>query len=639
MIKKIIKSFLLITLLTTAVFLYVAIDKEIIYPLDYFKSEDTKIEEQRARLQLLKDTVNQSAQILQKTIYAIDGNRTTQSIDSKNILYAISNKEIFLAMPAPYIDPKKVPNFKYSIDKVQYVVKKILESPSGQLEQNTKKNKDIRNILWFGGMKTSKLNDGHKLVFVTVKRSILDKALRDPIYKKEFQHYMWNTLNHEAVHMLGGDEYFAAKYGQTLDVNTSSEFFQDNIHENLVLGMLNKYFDNSYSKFSKFIDLLLDSNLKLNNPQKNNIQSMMDTIKKNKKSIFILDKKRKEEQLSTNKRALWVKTHDRTVLNEYYLILTRGERFLTNSIISLNTEYWGSESAGLYFNIYKLLQEKGYSQKDIELFNSVIAKKVLDAKYGYKKTNSIPFVIKGVEHSLNQLVSICFEESGKVDDSLANGILYFNGNLVEKDYKKAKKYLEIASTKGSTRAKTLLAKIYYSGLGTKKDLKKALVLYKELHADNIVGWIYYTGDKSIQNYEKAFYSFYRAANNSNLIGRSNIGLMYFRGQHVQVDYKMALKHFEKAIEHYELADTINNIAWLHLNGLGVKQNTKKALELFEKAADNHSTAAILNIEWIFSTDEFNLKNPQKENYWHKRVKKLKQKDIDENHELTYTTDK
>jgi len=572
---------------------------------------------------------------LQKTIYAIDGNRTTKSIDSKNILYAISNTEICKAIPAPYIDSKKIPDFKHSIDKVQYVVGKILEFQLGQLEEHTETRKEIKSLLWHGGIKISKMNNGHKVVFVTVKRSILDKALKDSKYKKEFQHYMWNTLNHEAVHMLGGDEYFAAKYGQTLNVNTSSEFFQDKIHENFILKIINKYFNNSDSKFSKVIDFLLDVKIRPNDPHKSRIQSMVDIIKKNKESIITLDN---EEQLRTNKRALWVKTHNRTVLNEYYLILTRGERFLTNSIMSLNTKYWVSQSTGLYFNIYKLLKEKGYSQKDIEHLNTLLAKRVLDIKYGYESTNKIPYVINGVENSLNKLASICFEDKIIIDNNLVKGILYFNGNLVGKDYARAKKYLELASEQGSLRAKTFLARIYYHGYGTKKDLKKALNLYKELHADNIVGWIYYIGDKSIQNYKEAFNFFYRASLNSNVMVKSNIGLMFVRGQYLRVDYKMALKYFNKAIENYAFANVVNNLAWMHLNGLGVKQNTKKALALFEKAAKDHSTAAILNLKWIYSTNKFNLKNSQKENYWNKRVKKLKQEDINENYELTYTID-
>jgi len=638
MYKKIIKLFLLILFFTTIVFLYVIIDKEIIYPLDYFKSEDTKIEEQRARLQLLKDTVKQSPQILQKTIYAIDGNRTTKSIDSKNILYAISNTETFLTVSTPYINPKEIPDTKYSSDKIRYVIDEILKSPSSHLRQNIDEANDIKNMLWFGDIKISKLNNAQKLVFVTVKRSMLDKALKDPIYRKEFQHYMWNLLNHEVVHMLGGDEYFAAKYGQTSDINASSEFFQDLTSENFILELINKYFDDYYDYFSKKMDYILNIDIKKNNPQKNKILSMIDTITSNKKSIIIFSNRQQKLQLRTKQRALWVVDHNQSVINEYYLILTRGETFLTDNIASLNTIYSPYKSAGIYLNIYKLLKEKGYSKKDMELLNIQIAERVLDIEYGFESNNSIPYVIKCAKNSLNKLVSICFEDKTVVDDNLANGILYFYGSLVGKDYKKAKKYLELAVKKDSLRAKSLLARIYSNGLGTKKDLKRALELYEDIHDYNAIGWIYYTGDKSIKDYKKAFDSFYYAAINSNAFASSNVGLMYVRGEHVKVDYKIAMKYFEKAIKNNEVADILNNIAWMHLNGLGVKQDTEKALELFKKAAKGYSTAAIINLEWIYSTNEFGLKNSKKENYWHKKVKDLKQKNIDENYELTYITD-
>lgn len=639
MYQKIVKTLLLVILISTVSFLYIIIDKKLIYPLDYFKSKETKKDNKRARMQLLKYTVNQSSNILQETLYAIDTNRTTQSIDSKNIFFAISNKEIFSAVSTPYINSKKIPNYKYSLQKVHYVINEILRSPYFKLEKNIQDAEDIRSMNWYGDMNISKMNDSKKVVFVTVKRSILDKALKDPTYKKEFQHYMWNTLNHEAVHMLGGDEYFAAKYGQTQDVNTSSAFFEDIVREDILRVLKNKYYDNSIDEFPKLIDQLFTIKLKPNNPNKNKILKMIDLIKKNKDLIYIVDKRHKEEQFGTNQRALWISTHNKTAANEYHLILTRGEKFLTNTVSILNKAYWKSTTTGFYYNIYQLLKEKGYSKNDMELLNSLIVGAVLDFKYGYHNSNRAPGVVKNAENSLNKLVSICFEDKTTRNDDLANGILYFNGNLVKKDYKKAKKHLTLASDNGSIRAKSLLGLMYHYGLGVKKNSHKALALYKELDSYDAMGYIYYTGDKSIRNYKEAYDKFGIAAVFGSPLGRSNIGLMYARGQYVTVDYNMAIKQFKKVLKNYELANTLNNMAWMYLNGLGVKQDIKKALELFEKAAKGRSTAAVLNLEWIYSTNEFNLKNSNKEKYWHKRAQQIEQRKLDDNYELCYTRDK
>ena len=638
--KNILKTLLFVILISSVSFIYIVIDKELIYPSDYLKSEKTKKQERRARVQLLKSTVNQSAKILQKTLYAIDGNRTTQSIDSKNIFYAISNKEIFSAVPTPYINSKKIPDYNYSLQKIKYVIDEILLAPYFKLEKNIQDAEDIRSINWYGDMNVSKMNDGKKVVFVTVKRSILDKALKDSVYKKEFQHYMWNTLNHEAVHMLGEDEYFAAKYGQTQDVNTSSEFFEDIVREDIFKVLKNKYDNNTFDYFSEFVDRIFTIKIKHNDPNKTKILSMIDVIKKNKDTVYIVDRRHKEEQFGTNKRASWINTHNKSVANEYHLILTRGERFLAKTVGILNTAYWKSITTGLYYNMYQLLKEKGYSQQDMELLNSLIVSSVLKFEYGYQGANQTPGVMKNAENSLNKLVSICFEDQTTTnDDDLANGILYFNGNLVEKDYVKAKKYLTLASGHGSIRAKSLLGLMYHYGLGIKKNLHKALEFYKELDSYDAMGWVYYTGDKSIQNYKEAYNNFGTAAAFGSPAGRSSIGLMYVRGQYVEVDYNMAIKQFKKVLKNYELANTLNNMAWMYLNGLGVKQDTQKAIKLFEKAAKGRSTSAILNLEWIYSTNEFNLKNIDKEKYWHKRVQNIKQRMLDDDYELCYIRDR
>ena len=624
MLKKVFITFLLLIFLVASFIFYIAIDDGALHPLDYFKTKEEKWAEDDRRLALASEIIENSSNILKKRLYAIDENHTTKDINSKNILYSISNSEVFLSIPTPYIDKKDVPDLKYTYERLDWLIDTVLKKDLNPTAKHRAENETIRSRLWYGKVSLSKLNETQSLALFTFSRDSLDKALKDPIYKKDYQHYISNIINHEAIHILGEDEYLATKYGESIEVDRDSDVLADLSDENFILKFLDIYF--SFDAYSEFIDKLSIETI-LDKEQKRVVESMIKTLQANKDEILIYDNKSQYQQLGKD-RSSWSKTHSRSWMGEYYRVLTGGEKFLNLDILGLDIAYWTKVTAGQYFNMYHILKEKGYSQKDIELLNNVMAKQVLDFEYGVLKTNNLPQVKEQVVYALNRLLAICFH-SELLDDNLANGVMYYRGNLVQKNYEKARAHLLKASQKGSYGAKEILSDIYYK----EKEYEKAIILNRELNDYNSVGWIYYTAKNDVKSYANAFTAFSKAQKNGSLMATSNLGLMYARGEYVKQDYTKAKELFESAIKVYEAPDAVNNLAWLYFNGFGVKQNTSKALKLFHQAAEGHSVAAVLNLQQIYENNKFIKKDDEKLSYWIDRVKKLSKKEIAENYEL------
>ncbi|AXX93589.1 hypothetical protein CPU12_11145 [Malaciobacter molluscorum LMG 25693] len=191
------------------------------------------------------------------------------------------------------------------------------------------------------------------------------------------------------------------------------------------------------------------------------------------------------------------------------------------------------------------------------------------------------------------------------------------------DFKKAKYYAEELTKKGRSDGYFELAKFYYYGVETKKDLKKALEYFEKAakyyyaKAYYELGLLYYEKSKvtlTIDN-KKALDYFKKGAQLKNFDCNYILGDIYVLGYagvkkdkekaieyykriayldknvafyigyyyiNDKKDYENAAKYFEKSLNsktgkgYYELA-------YLYENGLGVKQDVFNALRFYDKA--------------------------------------------------------
>ena len=146
-------------------------------------------------------------------------------------------------------------------------------------------------------------------------------------------------------------------------------------------------------------------------------------------------------------------------------------------------------------------------------------------------------------------VAIKYFITGDIYCSLATDAAENNDKV---GYAKARKYFEMAASRGNIEAMYLLGKMYLDGKGIDKDVAKADKLFLE------------SADKG---YHKSQYS---------------LGLLYLEGKGVEEDYVKAKYWFEMASSQNN-ANAQYKLGTMYLEGKGVDEDMEKAKELFKKA--------------------------------------------------------
>jgi TPR repeat protein len=126
-------------------------------------------------------------------------------------------------------------------------------------------------------------------------------------------------------------------------------------------------------------------------------------------------------------------------------------------------------------------------------------------------------------------------------------------------------------------AQTVLAGLYYEGLGLPRDHKQALRWSRraaqagDLHAKVVLGHIYY----ELKNYKKAAQLYREAAAEGDPEAQVALGRIYYEGAYLPLDHKEAANWFRKAAEaqypHGQVA-----LARLYYYGQGVPKDHEEA---------------------------------------------------------------
>ncbi|VTZ70105.1 ubiquitin-protein ligase, putative [Plasmodium chabaudi chabaudi] len=174
---------------------------------------------------------------------------------------------------------------------------------------------------------------------------------------------------------------------------------------------------------------------------------------------------------------------------------------------------------------------------------------------------------------------------------------------VDKNYKKARMYLLKAEKFNNSEAISLLGYIYILGLGVKKDYNKALNYFikgKKLNdplSYNGLGYMHFfelgpmkkyieSGKKKI-NQELAFYYFDLAAKNNLSVAQFNLGCLYLSGVGTVQSFQNAFYWFYKASNNGNILAAYM-IGFMNYNGIIVSHNCNMALSLLSKVAEKNS---------------------------------------------------
>jgi uncharacterized protein len=185
----------------------------------------------------------------------------------------------------------------------------------------------------------------------------------------------------------------------------------------------------------------------------------------------------------------------------------------------------------------------------------------------------------------------------KAEVNLGDMYLYGRGGLEKNTFEALSWYLK-ASQQQDPGAEFRLGAMLEQGLGTVKDLQKAIDDYRKAadrnypDAENVLGVLYATGGDGLPRDDKQAVKWYaKAAEQGFKKAEKNLGDMYFQGLGVDaVDYKRAMEWYEKAADQGDDAAQYM-LGYMYEKGLGATQNIETALNYYRRAAANGNADA------------------------------------------------
>lgn len=222
---------------------------------------------------------------------------------------------------------------------------------------------------------------------------------------------------------------------------------------------------------------------------------------------------------------------------------------------------------------------------------------------------SIPFAqnetpdIKGLEQLAKK------KDTGA---QLKLGEIYYYGDGVPVDYKKAEKWLKKAADNGVAEADYLLGLIYFDGLVGKPDIKKGLQFMTDASdagnadAQFYLGRLYDLGTKVPQDFNKALSLYTSGAEGGSLEAQILLAEMYDKGLRVPMNKA-------KGIQMKELASAngatqyLNELGYTYLEGTNVNKNPEKAL-YYLLEADKAGDTSVQHSIGLLYLNENQIKN-------------------------------
>jgi TPR repeat protein len=172
---------------------------------------------------------------------------------------------------------------------------------------------------------------------------------------------------------------------------------------------------------------------------------------------------------------------------------------------------------------------------------------------------------------------------------LQQGLKYYRGTGVSKDYGQAAVHLRAAASKGNPEAAFWLGVMYEKGYGVLVDNQQAL------------GW------------------YRKAADAGNTTAMNNTGFIYEHGKGVPIDYAQAMTWYRKAADAGS-SQAMDNMGGLYLNGLGVPRDAAQAMTWYRKAADIGNASAMIDVGMLYQNGIGVPKDyPQAEEWYRKAL--------------------
>ena len=207
-------------------------------------------------------------------------------------------------------------------------------------------------------------------------------------------------------------------------------------------------------------------------------------------------------------------------------------------------------------------------------------------------------------------------KQGNAEAQYQAGQLFYYGQRVTLDYKRAEKWFRRAAEQGHLEAQNSYAFIYSEGRGFPKDPAKAAEWFRRAaergfaKSQSNLGVLYREGEGIPQDHREAAKWFHRAAEQGYRTAQYFLGLSYLKGQGVAQNYAEAAKWSWLASEQgYASAQFI--LGLMYYEGHGVLKNRTQAAEWFRRAAEQGNMDAGRKLAELFRTGAWVPKDLEK----------------------------
>lgn len=212
---------------------------------------------------------------------------------------------------------------------------------------------------------------------------------------------------------------------------------------------------------------------------------------------------------------------------------------------------------------------------------------------------------------------------GDVDAALSLGYMYLFGvNGVKNDNEKAFKYYSLAAEKNDDIAINNLGSLYYSGIGTEKNIPEATKMFEKAtqmgntEAAVNLAFVYLTQNKEFDSKLRSTIVrlFNQAAEADNITAQYMMGMIYYKGFAIAKNDIKAFEYIKKAAKEYDEAQY--QLALMYMNAEGTTKNFKNAVESLSRAGKQGHVKAMILLGDILSEGKNYPQNPINAYIWY-----------------------
>lgn len=172
------------------------------------------------------------------------------------------------------------------------------------------------------------------------------------------------------------------------------------------------------------------------------------------------------------------------------------------------------------------------------------------------------------------------------------GLMYSNGDGVERDMDKAASWLRPANVKGSATGKFLLAECFLFGKGVERNPEIGLTLLEEAvsvqptgRALDLLGTCYHKGWGAPPDPLRAVKLYRSACERGFYNAFANLAVLYMRGDGVPADPGLAVDLLREGIDRGQNPLCMYFLGLAHHDGLGVGRSERAAKDWMQRAAE------------------------------------------------------